>query len=86
MLNIKSYVKGIRLKKSDANCFETYLALTHTVGTLVILIRELLQHNILKSILTGEFQTDQLQSRFGHYRQLSCSNYLVTVSDVLRSE
>ena len=102
-------VKGIRLWKSDANCFEsvsdpqlvwmekwlhctnrynvhhdsgflskeTYLALTHTVGTFVILIKELLQHNVLKSILTGKFQTDQLESRFGHYRQLSCSNYLV---------
>ena len=103
MLNIKSYGKGIRLRKSDANCFEsindprlvwmekfvswlhcwnrynvqhdsgflskeTYLALTHTVNTFVILIRDLLQHNVLKSILTGKFQTDQLESRFGHYR------------------
>ena len=65
---------------------ETYLALTHTVSTFVILIRDLLQHNVLKSILTGKFQTDQLESRFGHYRQLSGSNYLVTVSGVLRSE
>ena len=119
MLNIKSYSKGIRLRKSDANCFEsisdarlvwmekfvswfhcwnrynvqhdslflskeTYLALTHTVSTFVILIRDLLQHNVLKSILTGKFQTDQFESRFCHYRQLSGSNYLVTVSDVLR--
>ena len=61
---------------------ETYQTLTHTVCILVILIRELLQHNVLKSILTGKFQTDQLESRFGYYRQLSGSNYLVTVSDV----
>ena len=116
MLNIKSYGKGIRLRKSDANCFEsindprlvwmekfvswlhcwnrynvqhdcgflskeTYIALTHTVSTFVILIRDLLQHNVLKSILTGK-----LESRFGHYRQLSGSNYLVIVSDVLRCE
>ena len=121
MLNINSYGKGIRLRKSDANCFErindprlvwmekfvswlhccnryniqhdsgflskeTNLTLTHTVSTFVILIRDLLQHNVLKSILTGKFQTDQLESRFGHYRQLSGSKYLVTVSDVLRSE
>ena len=65
---------------------ETYLALTHIVSIFVILIRELLQHNVLKSIITGKFQTDQLESRFGHYRQLFGSNYLVTVSDVLRSE
>ena len=48
---------------------ETNLALTHTVSTFVILIRELLQQNVLKSIFTGKFQTDQLESRFGHYRQ-----------------
>ena len=66
---------------------ETYLELTHTVSTFVILIRDLLQHNVLKSILTGKFQTDQLESRFGHYRQLSGSNYFIMiVSHVLRSE
>ena len=41
---------------------ETYPALTHTVGTFVILIRELQQPNVLKSIHTGKFQTDQLES------------------------
>ena len=65
---------------------ETYIALTHTVSTFVKLIRDLLHHNVLKSHLTGRFQTDQLESRFGHYRQLSGRNYSVTVSDVLRSE
>ena len=97
MLNIKSYGKGVRLRKSDANCFEsisdpqlawmeqfvwwlhcwnryivlhdsgflskeTYLALTHTVSTFVIVIRDPLQYNVPKSILTGKFQTDQLKS------------------------
>ena len=65
---------------------EAYIALTHTDSTFVILIRDLMQHNVLKSILTGKFQTDQLDSSFGHYRQLSGSNYLVTVSDGLRCE
>ena len=86
MLNIKSYGKGIHLRKSNANCFvsindprlvwmekfvswlhcwnrynvqhdsgflskETYLALTHTVSTFVILIRDLLQHNVLQKEL-----------------------------------
>ena len=37
------------------------------------------------SILTGIFQTDLLESRFGHDRKLSGSNYMVTVSDVLLS-
>ena len=42
-----------------------------------------MQHNVLKSILICKFQTDQLESRFGHYGQLSGSNYLMTVSGVL---
>ena len=65
---------------------DTYLLLTHNVGTFVILIRELMHHNVLKSILTGKFQTDQLEGRFCHYRQLYGKKDLVTVSDVLRSE
>ena len=43
---------------------ETYLSLTHTVCTFVVLIRELLQHKVLNSIRTGKFQTKQLESRF----------------------
>ena len=58
---------------------ETYLSHTHTVEPFVILIREMLQHNVLKSILTGKFQTDQLENTFGHYRQLSGGNYLVAI-------
>ena len=121
MLNVKSYNKGLRLRKEDANVFdnvsddrlewmerfvvwlnvwksyntqhdsgflykETFLALSHTVSTFVIMIRDLLSNGVLDYVLTGKFQTDQLESRFGHYRQLSGSNYLVSVADVLQSE
>ena len=65
---------------------ETFLALSHTVSTFVIMIRDLLSNGVLDYVLTGKFQTDQLESRFGHYRQLSGSNYLVSVADVLQSE
>ena len=34
----------------------------------------------------GKFQTDNLESRFGNYRQLSSSNYLVSVKEVFQSE
>ena len=70
--------------KSGSLSKETYLAFIHTVGTFVILIREMLQRNVLKSILTSKFQTDQLESRLGSYRQLSGSNYLVTVTRLLK--
>ena len=65
---------------------ETYTALQHTVTTLVALYKELLQHYKLKYILTGKFQTDNIESRFGLYRMLSVCNYLVSVVEVLQNE
>ena len=52
---------------------ETYTALQHTdttVTTLVALYKELLQHYKLRYILTGKFQTDNIESRFRLYRML----------------
>ena len=121
MLNIKSYNKGLRLRKEDANVFhsvsddrlewmekfavwlnawksyntqhdsgfltkETFIALSHIVTTFVIMIRDLITNGVLDYVLTEKFQTDQLESRFGHYRQLSGSNYLVSLADILQSE
>ena len=54
---------------------EAYLGLTHTVGTCGVLMEELLLHNVLKSIVTGKFQTDHLESRFSHYRHLSGDSF-----------
>ena len=40
----------------------------------------------MQYILLDKFQTDNLESRFGLYRQLSGSNYLVSVKEVMQSE
>ena len=37
-------------------------------------------------VLTGKFQTDDLGSRFGHYRQMSGGNRLVSIQEILESE
>ena len=65
---------------------ETFKALSHTVDTLVLLVKELLQHHKFQYILLGKFQTDNLEARFGQYRMLSGCNYLVSVNEVLQSE
>ena len=65
---------------------DTYLSLSHTVTTLVHLIHYLLTDCDMSYVLLGKFQTDNLESRFGNYRQLSGSNYLVSVKEVLQSE
>ena len=40
----------------------------------------------LKYILLSKFQSDNLEGRFGLYRQLSGCNYLVSVQEVFQSE
>jgi hypothetical protein len=37
-------------------------------------------------ILTGKIQTDNIESRFGHYHQLTEGNYNITVNQVLEAE
>ena len=59
---------------------ETHTALRHTVNTMVYMLYELLSSHTLDYVILGKFQTDNLESRFGQYRQLSGCNYLVSVA------
>ncbi|GFV53760.1 transposable element P transposase [Trichonephila clavipes] len=65
---------------------ETFFALRHTVNTIPELIKYLLTEQNFKYVLTGKFQTDRLEARFGQYRQMSGANYHVTVQEILQSE
>ena len=65
---------------------DTYFALAHTLRSLVELVIHLLQTLHIDFILTGKFQTDDLESRFGHYRQMSGGNRLVSIQEIMESE
>ena len=65
---------------------ETFTALSHTVDTLVMLVKELLQVHKLRYVMLGKFQTDNLEARFGQYRTMSGCNYLVSVNEVMQNE
>ena len=65
---------------------ETFTALLHTIDTLVLLVKDLLDNHKLKYVMRGRFQTDNLEARFGQYRMLSGTNYLVSVKEVIQSE
>ena len=54
---------------------ETFIALSQTVKTVLVMIPDLLQHHNLRYILLSKFQTVNLEGRFGLYRQLSGCNY-----------
>ena len=65
---------------------ETFIAVSHTVKTVLFMIPDLFQRHHLKYVLLAKFQTDNLEGRFGLYRQLSGCNYLVSVKDIIHSE
>ena len=65
---------------------ETSFALHHTSSTIVKLSDYLLDKCDFNYVMLGKFQTDPLEGRFGKYRQLSGSNYNVTVTQVLENE
>ena len=65
---------------------ETFSALLHTTETLLQLCMYLLNDLKLHYVLLGAFQTDDLEQRFGKYRQMSGSNYNVSVQQIIESE
>jgi len=69
---------------------ETMFALKHTVISMVSLCEYLLTTPVgsqqMKYVLLGKFQTDNLEFRFGQYRQMSGANYNVSVTQVMESE
>ena len=83
---LKLWHNDIRKQKEGHLTKETFTALTHTVDTLILLIKDLLEQHKFNYVLLGKFQTDNLEARFGQYRMLSGSNYLVSVNEVLQSE
>ena len=90
MVDFVSWLQDWKLysehNKTTCLTAETYVALRHTVNTIIYMIHDLLNNNILDYILLGKFQTDNLESRFGQYRMLSGCNYLISVPEVMQSE
>jgi len=65
---------------------ETMCALKHTVLCAKLLAEYLLRELHCHYVLLGKFQTDNLEFRFGQYRQMSGANYNVSVNQVMESE
>jgi THAP domain/Transposase protein len=65
---------------------QTMRALSHTSATIVHLVKYVLTKLQAKYILLAKIQTDNLEKRFGEYRQLCGANYNVSVQQVLEAE
>lgn len=65
---------------------ETHSALRLTTEALVKIVSYCLEDLRFDYVLLGKFQTDCLEERFGKYRQLSGSQYHVSIRQVFESE
>ncbi|MCP4120076.1 MAG: hypothetical protein GY737_32715 [Desulfobacteraceae bacterium] len=65
---------------------ETLFAVRHTLTALVEMSRFMVDKLGFNYILLGKFQSDSLESRFGWYRQLSGTNYFISVKQLFESE
>ena len=72
----------------NAGCLSkpTMRALIHTTKTLQTVITYSLTKLHFEYVLPGKLQTDNLEGRFGLYRQLCGANYHVSVAQVLEAE
>ena len=65
---------------------ETFFCLLQTVQALADLADYLLDTGRLQYVLLGKINSDDIESRFGNYRQLSGGNFYVSVHQVLENE
>ena len=65
---------------------ETFIASIHMCDTIPLLCDYLLNDLKFRYVLTGNFQSDSLEARFGWYRQLSGANYYLSVKQILENE
>lgn len=65
---------------------ETFAALKHTTHAMVELTSYCINELKLKYVLPGKFQTDNLEARFGKYRQLAGAQYNISVRQMFECE
>ena len=58
----------------------------HTVSTTLEIVKSLFTVLNFKYVLLGKFQTDDLEARFGQYRQMSGACYNISFAQVIESE
>jgi hypothetical protein len=65
---------------------ETFLAVKQTTLALMSIAKYLLEEKGFEYVLLGQIQTDDLEKRFGWYRQLLGANFFVSVRQIMEAE
>ena len=66
--------------------YQTSIAVSQTLTTLVDLARHLLENFEFKYVMLGKFSSDAIEGRFGWYRQSCGGSYFISVRQILTSE
>ncbi|CAH1112316.1 unnamed protein product [Psylliodes chrysocephalus] len=87
---LKNFTKWLdawnRIPNSNGLTRDTYGALKRSTLVLIDIIEYSFLNFKLDYLLPGKFQTDNLEERFGRYRNLSGCNYNVSVNQLIQSE
>lgn len=65
---------------------ETLFCAIQTTSAIPELVQYLLEDKMLSYVLLGKINSDPIERRFGHYRQLSGANYFLSVRQFLEAE
>jgi hypothetical protein len=65
---------------------ETFMCARQTSSTIPLLVGHLFQDRKLSYVLLGKINSDAIERRFGHYRQLAGANYYLSVRQFLEAE
>ena len=65
---------------------ETFCALQLTMESMIEIVKYLFETLSFSYVLPGKFQTDNLEARFGQYRQMSGGNYNISCQQIYESE
>lgn len=86
--NFIKWLENYGKMHADVGCFsaETHAALISSTHCLLELVSYCTSELKLSYMLTGKFQTDDLESRFGIYRQLCGSQYNISVRQLYEGE
>lgn len=86
---LKSFLKWLESWKNIAISgltIDTHKAIHKSTESMIALIEKSFEEYGIKYVLTGKFQTDNLEERFGKYRLLAGTAYHVTYTEILESE
>lgn len=86
LMNFEQYLTTWQDNSLKGFSRETFIAFRQMCRVIPALSRYLLNDLGFQYVLTGKFQSDCIESRFGFYRQLSGANYYLSVKQVIDNE